>query len=117
MELSKERKEFLAFAAISIIVISLFALFLFGFTGLRVFIAALFISLPFYLILNNFNFSEAEKVIFSMLLGFVLFSALAYWIGFLIPFKFSIVVVFIILIVISFIIKKFRPKNKQNAQQ
>ena len=114
MEINKETKEIWVFAAICAIVISIFLFSVFGFTGFRVFIGIIFISLPFYFILNNFDLNEPEKFVFSMLLGFVLFSALAYWLGFLIPFKFAIIAVFVILMIISFIIKKFMPKTQVN---
>ena len=112
MEINKETKEIWIFAIISIIIISVFLFFLFGFTGFRVFIGIIFVSLPFYFILSNFDLNEPEKFVFSMLLGFALFSALAYWLGFLIPFKLSIIAVFVILMTISFILKKFIPKSQ-----
>ena len=112
MEINKEAKETGIFAALCAIIISIFLFFLFGFTGVRVFIGIIFVSFPFYFILNNFNLSETEKFVFSMLLGFVLFSALAYWLGFLIPFKLAIIAVFIILMIISLIIRKFKPKTQ-----
>ena len=108
MEINKETKEIWIFAAICTIAIAVFLYFLFGFTGVRVFMAIIFISLPFYFILNNFNLAESEKLVFSMLLGFVLFSGLAYWLGFLISFKLSIIAVFAILMIISFIVKNHR---------
>ena len=110
MEINKEAKELWIFAIITFIVISAFLFLLFGFTGFRVFAGIIFVSLPFYFILNNFELGEAEKFIFSVLLGFVMFSALAYWLGFLISFKFSIIAIFAVLMIISFVIRKFMLK-------
>ena len=113
MEINKEQKEIWIFAAACAVVIALFLFLVFGFVGVRVFAGIILISLPFYFILSNFDLSEPEKLVFSMLLGFVLFSGLVYWLGFLLPFKFSIIAMFIILAVISFVIKKFKSKKQE----
>ena len=110
MEINKEIKEIWIFAAVCTIIISIFLFFLFGFTGVRVLMTIIFISLPFYFILNNFNLTEPEKSLFSMILGLTLFSALAYWLGFVISFRLSIIIVFAVLMAISFIIRKIMSK-------
>ena len=103
---NKEERELLIFALILGIVIGIFSFFVFGLTGVRVFAGIIFISLPFYFILDNFGLSEAEKFVFSLLLGFTLFSGLAYLLGLLISFRLSIVIIFLALLAVDFIIKK-----------
>ena len=108
---NKETMEFLIFAFILGIAIGVFSFAAFGLAGIRVFAGIIFISLPFYFILGNFELSEAEKSVFSLLLGFTLFSGLAYLLGLALPFRLSIVIIFLALILASFAIKKFRRKN------
>ena len=105
---NKEERELLIFALILGIVIGIFSFFVFGLTGVRVFAGIIFISLPFYFILDNFGLSEAEKFVFSLLLGFTLFSGLAYLLGLLISFRLSIVIIFLALIAGVFAIKKWK---------
>lgn len=112
MELKTEAKEFWIFALLSAIVIALFSYAVFGLTGIRVFAGIIFVSLPFYLALNAFGLNEGEKFVFSMVMGFTLFSALVYWLGYVISFRLSILVIFAVFIIISFLIKKFKLKNK-----
>ena len=71
-------------------------------------IAIIIISAPFYYVLDNFDITLNEKIIFSITLGLTLFPSFAFLIGFLVPFKVSIIITFIILTVISFIIKKLK---------
>ena len=111
---NKETKELLVFVFILGIVIVIFSFIVFGLAGLRVFAGIIFISLPFYFIFDNFDLSDAEKFVFSMLAGFTLFSGLAYLLGLIIPFRISILIVFLALLLVAFIIRKFRHKKNYN---
>jgi len=90
--------------------ISLFSFFLFGMVGIKIFLGIIFVSLPFYFILGNFELEEGELFVFSLMLGITLFPSLVYLIGLLISFRISIILVFLILISAAFGIKKIRNK-------
>ena len=103
---NKEERELLIFVLILGIGIGTFSFIVFGLTGIRVFAGIIFISLPFYFILDNFELAEAEKFVFCLLIGFTLFSGLAYQLGLVISFRLSIFIIFLALIAIAFTIKK-----------
>lgn len=105
-------KGFLAFALILIAAIAVFSFALFGATGARVFAGILLVSLPFYFILNNFGLAEGEKIVFSVLSGLTIFPSLVYIFGFLISFRISIMMVFIILIGLALLLHKYRNAKK-----
>lgn len=94
------------------IIIALIALFSFiflGFTGFKVIFGMLLVFfLPFYLILDNFNLSRGEKVIFSFFIGIGIFPIVVYWLGILMSFRFAIVITFVLWISAAVLIKKFR---------
>ena len=110
MELNDSTKELLVFLAISSIVILAFAYYLFGITGIRVVLGIIFVSLPFYFIIDNFNLPEGEKFVFSLLPGLTLFSSFVYLLGLVISFRISIIIVFIVLIAAGFVLKKYTKK-------
>jgi apolipoprotein N-acyltransferase len=94
---------------IILVLIALFSFIFLGFTGFKVIFGMLFVFfLPFYLILDNFNLSRSEKVIFSFFIGIGIFPALVYWLGVLMSFKLAIVISFILFIGLGFILKKFK---------
>ena len=109
--LNNEQKELLVFLLITILIALIFSFVLFGLTGIRVVLGILFISLPFYLILNNFELTEGEKSVFSILFGLTLFSALVYILGLVISFRIAIIITFIVLIIVAFLIRKFKAKK------
>ncbi len=116
MELKNtETKELLVFVSIAILVVGIFSFVVFGLTGLRVFFGIVFISVPFYFILNNFELSESEKFVFSILLGLTLFSSLVYLLGLLVSFRMAIAVAFALFILADLLLRKYRkPKNASN---
>ena len=107
-------KELLIFVFILVIVIGIFSFIEFGLAGIRVFATIIFISLPFYFIFDNFELDVAEKFVFALLAGCTLFSGLAYLLGLLISFRISILIVFLALLSVAFIIRKFRNKKNYN---
>ena len=94
-----------------IFIVLIFSFVLFGITGIRVVLGIMLISLPFYLILNNFEFAEEEKLVFSILLGLTILPSLAYLLGFLMPFKIAIAAAFALFITIWLILRKYKPKK------
>jgi hypothetical protein len=81
---------------------------LFGITGLRIVFGLVFISVPFYLILNKFKLPEGEKFVFSFLLGITMFPSLVYLLGLVISFRMAIALVFVFLMGIAIALRKYK---------
>ena len=106
-QLNSENRELL----IASVLITLASFAMLGFAGLRtVFMIIAVMFMPVYLIFNKLNLSHGEKIIFSFFASITIFPSLVYWLGFLIPFKFSILAVFLMLLASSFIQNKFVKK-------
>lgn len=101
MKLDNESKELLVFLAIISVIIGVFLTSYFGLAGLKVFIGIIMASAPFYIFLNTFNLAEGEKFVLSLILGITLFPSFAYLLGFFVPFRMSIAIVFVVLTAIS----------------
>ena len=101
-----KNKEFI----LIIVAIILLAFFMMhGIIGLRTSIGVILLFIvPFYLILNNFDLNEGEKIVFSFFLGIGLFSSIVYWLGIIISFRLAIVITFLSLLGIAFLIKKVK---------
>lgn len=70
----------------------------------------LFFLIPTYFIINNFEFSQSEKLVFSFFIGVGVFPSIAYWLGVFIPFKFAIFATFFILVATGIIINNHYKK-------
>ena len=110
MKLSNESKEFIVFLSIAVLIVLIFSFVLFGMTGARVVLGVIFISLPFYLILNNFELAESEKFVFAVLLGLTIFPSLVYLLGLVVPFRISILLSFVMFISTAIAIWIFKKK-------
>ena len=108
MKIIDEKKELLAFILIAGLAIFIFSFYLFGMTGVRVVLGILMGSLPFYIFLNATNLEESEKIVFALLLGLTLFPSLVFLLGFLVSFRMSIFVIFILLAIAAFLFSKFK---------
>ena len=99
--------------AIILILTALFSFIFLGFTGFKAIFGMLIVFfLPFYLIMDNFELSTGEKIIFSLFIGAGAFPSIAYWMGTLISFKLSIAITFVLLMAIAFAVKRFKkPKS------
>ena len=96
---------------VTLSIILLFSFILFGLTGVRTILGILILLfLPFYLILNNFNLDELEKIFFSFFIGIALFPLFVWYLNKIVPsLRVTIILTFIILISISlFLRRKFR---------
>ena len=105
---TSEGRELIAYLLMGIVIVLAFSYFVFGITGARVMMGIGLITVPFYMILNNFSIDEGEKIVFSFLMGFTLFSSLAYLFGLVISFRLGILLAFIILAALAFLIRKFK---------
>ena len=101
MKLNSESKELSVFLTIIAVIIGIFSAFYFGIAGLKIFIGIILASLPFYIFLNTFSLAEGEKFVISLILGITLFPSFAYLLGFFVPFRMSIAIVFAVLAAIS----------------
>ncbi|MBI2108285.1 hypothetical protein HYT54_04105 [Candidatus Woesearchaeota archaeon] len=111
MSMTPEKKEFAIFALVSMLAVLISGFMLFGAAGARIALGVFFLSLPFYLILDNFELSPGEKSVFSLLMGLTLFSSMVYLSGLVISFRISILLTFILLIIFNVIIKKLKLFN------
>jgi len=111
LKLNKESMELAIFSSIMLLIALIFSYVLFGITGIRVALGIIFISLPFYLALNNFGLAEGERLVFSILLGLTIFPSMAYLLGLVMPFRTAIAAAFAVFIIIAFLSGKYKPKK------
>ena len=102
-----EHKELLSYFLVSLGITIIFAYALFVIAGIRILFGILFVSFPLYLILDNFDLNDGEKIVFALLLGITVFPSLAYALGLFISFKISIIIIFLLLLVVGFMLRKF----------
>ena len=101
----------IGFVLLAAALILAFFYFVLGFSGMMTALGVMLLfMLPTYLILNNFDLEQDEKIIFSFFIGVGIFPAIAYWLGMLIPFRIAIFITFAMLIAASFTIKKLKKK-------
>ena len=100
--------ENLKFIGIVVVVILAFFYFILGFSGMMAVLGIILLFIvPFYLILDNFNLSQDEKIVFSFFIGVGIFPAITYWPGMLISFRIAIFITFIVLVVVGLLVRKF----------
>lgn len=100
---------------VSLAVIALAALALFGFTGFSTIIgiAVLFV-IPPLLLLKNSSLDVEEKIFFSLFMGIGLFSLLVFSVNQVLPsFRLSILTAFIFVVIVAF----FLPRILQRARK
>ena len=103
--------ENLGFIGIIVAVILVFFYFILGFSGMMAVLGIILLFIvPFYLILDNFNLDQDEKIIFSFFIGVGIFPAIVYWLGMIISFRLAILITFVVLIVIGYLVRKVRKK-------
>ena len=92
---SNEFREFIIFFSIVLLIALVFLFILFGMAGARVVLGIIFVSLPFYLMLNRFEIEEGEKYVFSIFLGLTIFPSSVYLLGLVMSFRIAIAASFI----------------------
>ncbi|MCH8329188.1 MAG: hypothetical protein IIB81_02220 [Nanoarchaeota archaeon] len=104
--------ENLGFIGIIMVVILAFFYFILGFSGMMAVLGIILLFIvPIYLILDNFELDQDEKIVFSFFIGVGIFPAIVYWLGMIISFRIAIFITFIVLIVVGFVVRKFWKKN------
>ena len=93
--------------AIIVILATVFSYFILGLSGAAsIFGIMLFFVLPTYLIMQNFNLEQDEKIVFSFFAGVGIFPSIAYYLGMVISFKLGLFVTFILLAGAGLLISK-----------
>jgi len=93
----------------------LFFTLLFGIIGFR-FAAGLLILyfVPFYLLLSSASLENSEKMVFGLFLSFVFIPSIAYWVGFVVPFRLAIGMAFILVLALALFLRyRKRAVSKQ----
>ena len=112
MKIGNEQKELLALSIIIAAAIGIFLIYYFGLAGFKVFTGIIMAAIPFYIFLNTFSLDEGEKIILSLIFGVTLFPSFVYLLGFIVSFRMSIGIVFIVLTLISALWSHLRPKKQ-----
>lgn len=98
--------ENIRFISILVVVILVFFYFVLGISGMLTALGIiLFLIVPTYLILNNFELEQDEKMIFSFFIGVGIFPSATYWLGMVISFRIAIIVVFITFLIVAYLIR------------
>jgi len=96
---------------IIIVVILLFFYIILGFSGMMAVLGHILLFIvPIYLILNNFDLGQDEKIVFSFFLGVGIFPSLVYWPATIISFRLSIIISFVVLLITAYLFKKYYKK-------
>ena len=101
---------------ILILIISLaFFYFNYSWTGVRLIIGSLLLFfIPFYIFLDSFDLTIGEKLIFSFFIGIGIFPLITYYLTrVLVSLRVSIFICFIILMLSSFLFRKFYKGKKK----
>ena len=104
--------ENLGFIGIIAAVVLVFFYFILGFSGMMAVLGIMLLFIfPIYLILDNFDLKQDEKIVFSFFLGVGIFPSLVYWPATVISLRLSIVISFVILVVVAYLVRKFYKKK------
>lgn len=104
--------ENLKFIVIVAAVILLVLYFILGFSGMMSALGHILLFIvPIYLILDNFDLRQDEKIFFSFFLGVGIFPSLVYWPATIASFKLSILIAFIVLLIAAYLVRKYLKKS------
>ena len=100
--------ENIGFIGILVAVSLIFFYFILGFAGFMTILGIILLFIiPIYLILDNFDLGQDEKLVFSFFLGVGIFPIITYWLGLYISFRLAILITFVILLVVAFLVRKY----------
>ena len=95
----------------------LFFTLLFGMVGFRFSAGVLILYfIPFYLLLSSAALGNSEKIVFGLFLSFVFIPSIAYWAGFVIPFRLAIGLAFILVLALALFLR-FRKQAVSKEMQ
>lgn len=105
-------KEDLGFIGIVAAVVLIFFYIILGFSGMMSALGIILLFIvPTYLILDNFDLRQDEKIVFSFFIGVGVFPSIVYWLGLFISLKIAIFISFIVLVAVGFGVKKFLKRK------
>lgn len=109
MNLKKD--TIIVFAAI-LAAICIFFYFILGIVGAVSAVGiVIFFIFPIYSILNNLELDSDEKIALSFFIGIGVFPIIVYWLGTFISFRLSILIAWVLLVLASLLIRKYK-KNE-----
>jgi len=107
-------KEDLGFIGIVVAIVLIFFYIILGFSGMMSALGIILLFIvPTYLILDNFDLRQDEKIVFSFFIGVGVFPSIVYWLGLFISLKIAIFISFIVLVAIGFLVGKFLKRKNQ----
>ena len=107
-------KDDLGFIAIVVVIVLIFFYIILGFSGMMSALGIILLFIvPTYLILNNFDLGQDEKIVFSFFIGVGIFPSIVYWLGIFISLKIAIFISFIVLVVVGFGVRKILKRKNQ----
>lgn len=100
--------ENLGFIGLILAIVLAFFYMILGASGMMAILGiVLFFAAPFYLILNNFELEQDEKLVLSFFIGVGIFPSIVYWLGIFISFRISIFITFAVLILAAIATRKY----------
>lgn len=100
--------ENLGFIGLILAIVLAFFYMILGASGMIAILGiVLFFVVPFYLILNNFELEQDEKLVLSFFIGVGIFPSIVYWLGIFISFRISIFITFAVLILAAIATRKY----------
>ncbi|MBL7056612.1 hypothetical protein ISS07_06890 [Candidatus Woesearchaeota archaeon] len=110
MNLKKNEKLFFGITILIFTIIFFYVIL--GIAGsISILAIVLFFIFPTYTFLNNFKIDFDEKIILSFFIGIGIFPSITYWLGIVISFKLAIVTTLILILIISYLVGKFKKNN------
>ena len=105
------RIENIGFIGIIVVVILVFFYSILGFSAMMAVLGIILLFVvPIYIILDNFELEQDEKMVFSFFLGAGIFPSIVYWPGMLISFRVAILIAFVVLVVAGYLVRRFIKK-------
>jgi len=113
---NKEKMEFSKFTLFCLALLIVGSYFVSGIYGLRIVLALIFLTIPFYLIISLFDFNLSEKIIYSLFISFAGVALFIYWINQIIySYRMSIAIFYILLIAVYFTINILIKKKEDTS--
>ena len=108
--------ENIGFIGIIVLTILAFFYYILGFSGMMASLGIMLLFIfPIYLILDNLELEQDEKIIYSFFIGAGIFPSITYWLGIFISFRISILIAFAVLAAAGFAARKYYSKKVRNV--
>ena len=108
--------ENMGFMGIIVLIILAFFYYILGFSGMMASLGIMLLFIfPIYLILDNLELDQDEKLIYSFFIGVGVFPSITYWLGIFISFRISIFITFAVLVAVGFAARKYLDSKVKKA--